>query len=258
MAKAAFDPKAKARRQKKIAIVGSIFLVALLAFQVPRTMKMLNPKSPVPATSPMPGPTTTTDATAAPAAAAAEPVAATVPAATADALVVNSDLSPTAQQGQLTAFTASFSSKDPFRQQLQSSTTTAAEAAPPEAKPKQKPAGGVIATGTAPTGFTQLRLSATISVNGVASAVGVETDFPSDSPLFHLVALTARTAQISIAGGSLSSGAPTVMLRLGKPLTLMNTADGTRYRLILVSTSTQAVAPPAVTTQATTTTTPTG
>ena len=89
-------------------------------------------------------------------------------------------------------------------------------------------------------------------MNGVPESVGVNADFPAAAPLFHLVALTATTAKIAIAGGSLASGAPTVTLRLGKPLTLMNTADGTRYKLLLVSTGAGA----AVTTPAASTTTP--
>jgi hypothetical protein len=52
-------------------------------------------------------------------------------------------------------------------------------------------------------------------------------------PLFHLVSVTAHTATISIAGGSYATGAPTVTLKENKPVTLMNTADGTRYTLIL-------------------------
>ena len=84
-----------------------------------------------------------------------------------------------------------------------------------------------------PTPTAPAPQSATLSVNGVEETVNVNSDFPAASPLFHLVALTATTARISIAGGSLASGAPTVTLQLGKPLTLMNTADGTRYTLIL-------------------------
>ncbi len=38
-----FDPKAKAKRQKIIAAAGGVLLLGLLAFQVPRTMKMLHP-----------------------------------------------------------------------------------------------------------------------------------------------------------------------------------------------------------------------
>jgi hypothetical protein len=82
--------------------------------------------------------------------------------------------------------------------------------------------------------------SAVISVNGTLMSVAVGTDFPQPSasdpslqPMFHLISLTARTAKISIVGGSYSNGAGAVTLRENRPLTLMNTADGSRYRLIL-------------------------
>ena len=45
--------------------------------------------------------------------------------------------------------------------------------------------------------------------------------------------MTKTTAKISIAGGSYTSGASTVTLRVNKPVTLMNTADGSRFKLIL-------------------------
>ena len=44
MAKKKHDPKAKAKRQKVIAAVGGVLLLALLAFQVPRTLKMMHPQ----------------------------------------------------------------------------------------------------------------------------------------------------------------------------------------------------------------------
>jgi len=65
--------------------------------------------------------------------------------------------------------------------------------------------------------------------------VNVGSDFPAADPLFHLVSLTTKSGKISIAGGSLSSGAAAVTIQLGKPTTLMNTADGTRYVILLVS-----------------------
>ena len=37
------DPKAKAKRQKINAGIGGVLLLAVLAFQVPRTLKMLHP-----------------------------------------------------------------------------------------------------------------------------------------------------------------------------------------------------------------------
>ena len=65
--------------------------------------------------------------------------------------------------------------------------------------------------------------------------MSVGSSFPSDDPVFKLVSLTSSTAKVAVAGGSLSSGAPTVTLTKGKKVTLMNTADGTRYDLVLVS-----------------------
>jgi hypothetical protein len=74
-------------------------------------------------------------------------------------------------------------------------------------------------------------------VNGEAGKVAVGATFPASDPVFRLVSLTRTTAKIAIAGGSLSSGDGTVTLTKGKKLTLMNTADGTRYELVLKSVS---------------------
>ena len=87
-------------------------------------------------------------------------------------------------------------------------------------------------------------LSAVISVNGKRGGVGVKQEFPAGAPLFHLLSLTKKTAKISVVGGSLAGGGQTLTLRRGKPLTLVNTADGTRFRLVLLSTSTKAAAAP--------------
>ena len=70
-------------------------------------------------------------------------------------------------------------------------------------------------------------------MNGTLYTVATASDFPQANPLFHLVSVTAHSAKISIAGGSYSSGAATVTLKENKPVTLVNTADGTRYTLIL-------------------------
>ena len=102
--------------------------------------------------------------------------------------------------------------------------------------------------------------TAVISVNGALYTVAVGSDFPEATssdpsivPLFHLVSVTAHSAKISIVGGSYSTGAPTVTLQENKPVTLMNTADGTRYKLILKPLGT-AVAAPAASTSTTSTT----
>jgi hypothetical protein len=53
--------------------------------------------------------------------------------------------------------------------------------------------------------------------------------------VFKLVSLANSTAGIGIAAGAYASGAQTVSLTVGQPLTLVDTADGVRYQLRLVS-----------------------
>jgi RNA 3'-terminal phosphate cyclase len=99
-------------------------------------------------------------------------------------------------------------------------------------------------------------------VNGVLYSVAVGNNFPDASatdpsiqPLFHLVSVTAHSAKISIVGGTYANGAPTVTLQENKPVTLMNTADGTRYKLILKPVGTPVVGPAAPTSTSSTTVT---
>ena len=55
--------------------------------------------------------------------------------------------------------------------------------------------------------------------------------FPKDDPIFRLTSLKG-TARVGIVGGGYANGAPTITLEKGgKPVTLMNTADGTTYVL---------------------------
>lgn len=251
------DPKAKAKRQKIYAGIGGVILLALLAFQVPRTLKMMNPPSDASASTP------TT-----PAAAATTPLAApslsggnaTAAAPTGGDGLVDSDAPPAPQSGQLLAF-GLFRTKDPFKQQLAVGGATGSAGATPTtgstgstgAKPSATPTSGGGGTGggtgggnPSGTGTTVVQVttpapaavtSAEISVNGGAQTVQVGGVFPSSDPFFKLVKLTRKSAKISIAGGSLATGAPTVTLTKAKPLTLQNTSDGTRYVLRLLSVS---------------------
>src|SRR5205085_10989857 len=91
----------------------------------------------------------------------------------------------------------------------------------------QTPVTPVSTTPTTPTAPAAPVTSATISVDGVSETVKVGSSFPAAQPLFVLVSLTRTTAKIGISGGSLESGAATVTLTKGKPLTLLNTANGT-------------------------------
>ena len=66
--------------------------------------------------------------------------------------------------------------------------------------------------------------------------MSVKGSFPSSDPVFRLVSVGAKSAKVAIDGGSYASGDPTITLVQGKPVTLVNTADGTRYRVVLVGT----------------------
>ncbi len=73
-----------------------------------------------------------------------------------------------------------------------------------------------------------------LSVNGNEESVTTGADFPSSNPIFQLNSVTATTAKVSIAGGSYASGQAALTLKVNKPVTLVNTADGTQYTLLLL------------------------
>jgi hypothetical protein len=257
MAKKKFDPKAKAKRQKVMLAVGSVLLLGLLAFQVPRTMKMM--KSPTASSSSSP-PTTTTSTTAGSTPLAPPSLDGSSTAATGAATAVSTASQSTdgvsdpsnplpPNSGQLVSF-SKFKSKDPFHQQISDcggdSTPTGpsacgsnAASAAPKAVSAQKPSSGSTPSASLFTGGSKTPAAkltrATISVNGVASSVNVGRSFPAAAPVFTLVSLTSGAAKIGIAGGSYENGAATISVKKGQAVTLMNTADGTRYVLRFVS-----------------------
>jgi hypothetical protein len=259
MAKKHVDPlKAKQKRQKVIAAVLGVLFLGVLAFTGPKTWKQLHPKAPPVATtaSSTAAPPTGTPTLAAPTLQGASPNAS----ATATGSLASA--APTLQDGQLASFSR-FASKDPFAQQLSddksatSSTGTGSGSTGSSGSSLPSPDGIPDIAGNEPAPGT-----AVISVNGTLYSVTVGDDFPETSPtdptsvpLFHLVSLTAHSAKISIVGGSYSTGARTITLKENKKVTLMNTADGTRYTLVLKPQGTDAGATD--TTGTGTTTTPT-
>jgi hypothetical protein len=238
---AKFDPKAKAKKQKIIAGVLGLVLVGVLAFQAPTILGAFgggsSTASEPAATTPPPAPAPAPATPGAPAAAPAAP-APTPPGGSAE--LVDSDPVPAPAEGQLVTFDR-FESKDPFVQQV--SDTPAAGQAPAEPK---APAGdandGQNAEGgegsqpeEQPVAATPAPRNATISVNGAEHVVAVGGSFPEGDPMFKLVSLKGRTARVGIVGGGYANGSATISLRRGgKPVTLMNTADGTTYVLRLV------------------------
>ncbi len=236
------DPlKAKEKKQKIIAGVGAVLLLGLMAVQVPKVLKHMNqkpPARPVAATTTAGATPSATPSLAAPTLRGEEQAASTP--ATADGGSLTSSVVP-AQDGQLASFSR-FSSKDPFSPQISENDTTSPAPAGGGSSPSpststssgsgSQPSGSSSGGGSVPAPG-----SAVISLNGALMSVTVGGDFPAataGSPaLFHLLSLTASTARITIVGGSYSNGAPAVTLTVNKPVTLMNTADGTRYKLIL-------------------------
>jgi hypothetical protein len=282
-----FDPvKAKAAKQKKIAIGGAVLLVLLLAVEVPKTMKRMHGSGGADWRTAQPAPP---DATAAPPTGLAVPTLAggnpAAPAATTTQEgPLASETAPTAAVGQLASF-GRFASKDPFASQAPTTPTATTPPTPPTPPTTPSSDGSVPgAPGAAVPGSTPaapptaVLTSAVIEVNKIKSLVTVNSDFPASTdpnmpPVFHLKSVTAHSAKVSIAGGTYSNGAPSITLQEGKPVTLMNTADGTRYTLVLwpqgtdvSSTTTGATpapsapapaAPASTTTSSTTTTTAT-
>jgi hypothetical protein len=229
------DLQAKAKRQKIFAAVGGVILLGVLAFQVPRTMKLLHQSnaaassstsSPSAATTPIVNPTL--------GGGSAAPGAPT----TADGLT-DPNGAVSSQAGQLLAFSR-FRSKDPFAQQLNVNCGES-EAGCGSTKGSRSQ-GGSPGGSTGATGQTGTALppagkgtAAVIAVNGSSETVQLGARFPASSPTFVLVSLTATTAKVGIADGSLEGSKQTVTLRKNVPVTLMNTADGTRYVLRLLS-----------------------
>jgi len=257
------DPQAKAKRQKVLAAVLGVVLVGVLAFQGPKTWKMLHPSDPSASSDSPPAATTapTTGPIAAPTLSGGNVTATAV--SSGDGLT-DPDAVPTPQSGQLLTF-GRFRSKDPFVQQLEScssapdaetGTTASCSSGSGPGSSSSGTAGSDASSGASGTSGSGSSLvvtsppssgsdgggtasgapaSARISVNGVPSTVRVRGRFPASDPTFTLVSLTRTAARIAIAGGSFETGQSTVTLTKSKPLTLMNTADGTRYTLRLLS-----------------------
>ena len=235
MAKKHVDPlKAKQKKQKiMLAVLGVAFL-GLLAFMGPKTWKQLHPPAPPPRVIPANGgnPVAGAPTLAAPTLGGAQEPAATTTDATGSLVTA----APIAQDGQLASFSR-FASKDPFAQQLSDAQSSSSA---PSSSGSSSSGGSANPGITGVPGNAPKPGSAVISVNGTLYTVATKTDFPQATatnptvvPLFHLVSVTAHTATISIAGGSYATGAQTVTLKENKPVTLMNTADGTRYTLVL-------------------------
>jgi hypothetical protein len=229
-----FDPKAKAKKQKIVAAVLGVLFLGVMVYQAPTILGLFGGGSSEVATEPAPPPSPAA-APAAPAGGTPTPVAAT-PAAAGSAELVDSDPAAAETQSQLITFDR-FTSKDPFAQQAEEGAESRTSQPSPEAgEPPTGVAGPEPQREPPPARPAASVGTAKISVNGVSTEVTVDGTFPASDPIFKLVSLTRSTAKVGIVDGTYATGSPTINLkRGGKPVTLMNTADGTTYVLRLVS-----------------------
>jgi hypothetical protein len=225
-------------RSKQLALVLGVVFIAVAAIQVPRLLKQLNPPKP------------------------AENAGSGL-VATAQSPTGVADLAVGAAT-QLDDF-SQLPLKDPFHSLVKTATasptttppaatTTAATTTTPTPKPKAaapaktpKPTPFIAAPPNPPN-------AALIELNGQRQIVGIGDPFPTAAPLFKLVALNKKSIQIGVFAGSFSSGDPTLAVKKGHKITLVNQFDGTHYVVKLVGLT---VAPVTATQPAATTTTPT-
>jgi hypothetical protein len=238
--------KDKAAKQKKMVIILVVVLALAMAYAL-HTMSSLNSSAPS-SSKPQAVAAGAVAPVAVPAAATATPVApslagtplASTPTASTDSSQLVAIVIPTADPGQLESFSR-FVSKDPFVAGGSSPLSSGSKGSSGSGSPPVVP----------PTPPAPPPVSAVISVNGTSEAVQSGTNFPLANPvvstngLFELVSLTAKTAIVSVVGGSYASGSQTLTLQVNRPVTLVNTADGTRYTLVLYPQGTVAPASPA-------------
>jgi hypothetical protein len=210
---------ARERKQKIFVVVGGLLLLALLAFQLPKLLG--GSSSPEAATTAgqttLAGQATTPTIGAPIAATGAAPVAAV-------------------ETAKITSFSL-FAPKDPFVQQVKTNNAVDASVGGGAATDIAGKAGKVaekakeFATGKAAAAAT------IVTVNGARQVLAPGTKFPAADPMFVLVAENpgAKSVVVGIIGGAYSGGAKTTKLKIGNPLTLVNTTTGARYKISLVS-----------------------
>jgi hypothetical protein len=262
MATTADTLAAKQAKQKKILIVLGVLLLALAAFQGPKLWKQVNGGSTSAAATSAEeeqaaAASAAAAATGAPAAETAQPAAAT-PTAALVGVGASTAARPTPGPGQLRSFTL-FVAKDPFVQALPAETSGATASTTEPTLSDTQPAGGGSSdagkadakdttgtTGSSSEGSGSGSSSqsappepapqyATIIVNGTPQPLELTDRFPQQGKTFVLVSLKPKLAEVGVAGGKLV-GSKTLDLKMGKSVTLVNTATGARYVLKLVYT----------------------
>ncbi len=207
---------ARERKQKIFVVVGGIFLLAMLAFQLPRLLGGSGEAAS--ATTPLPG------------------AAQAQPGAPAPVILVGSGGRAPGVPGPVVSLGA-FTRKDPFVQLVTTGDAAATDTASAKGSEQGSGAGGKSAKGFSLGEKAAAPAVTIVSVNGARQALEEGARFPSSDPVFVLVSEQpkAKSVVVGVVGGAYESGAKTVKLRVGKPLTLVNTATGAEYRMTLVS-----------------------
>jgi hypothetical protein len=222
----------KQRQQKIVLIVLGVVLLGVVALQGPKLLG--GSDEPAPAAAPATTPADTTVAPGTTTAGSATQTT-TIPPGTPRAVLVGVPvgggvvLKP--GEGQLRRFTL-FTAKDPFIQTLPKE-PTAGTPAKPQSGGTAPTDGGSQGGGSDSAPTPGAPTYATIAVNGDAEPIKVKQLFPEQEDLFVLVSLKGKTAKVAVSGGSFTDG-QTITLKLGKNLTLVNTATGARYSLKLL------------------------
>jgi hypothetical protein len=246
--------KQREKRTKIAAIVGTVLMVLVAAYEIPPMLKIMNKKPPA-GTTYDPGPRTSVGGLPNVAGGAA-----TTAAAAPSGQLVDTDLPPASGAGQLVSFSV-FETKNPFTPQVSNagassgsgaatSTTSTSANKPgadvpttsgPTTTTPTPPGVSAVPPTQGPSGTTTTTAApqptVSLSVNGVVSHVASGGTFPSGTPVFRLASWTKGSAQIAIVGGSYATGTGTLTLQVGQAVTLENQTDGKRYKLELLSTS---------------------
>ena len=208
---------ARERKQKIFVVIGGLLLVGMLAIQLPKILGG--------STSPgAAAPVTTTDASGLP--------VQVVPQGAAPVALV----APVPASAKITSF-SSFDAKDPFVQQVATQVPAAAAKEGGTTATKRESGSTETPTTKFTTGKTTAAAVTIVTVNGARQVLEPGMKFPTGDPLFVLVAEKpgAKSVVVGIVGGAYSGGAKTTTLKAGKPITLVNTTTGARYKISLVS-----------------------
>jgi hypothetical protein len=207
--------KAEEKRKKMILAGGSVLLVALMVFQVPRVLKQLNPP---------------TVAAPASSSASTDPTATGVPGA--------GGAVPQAASPVRSPLLSKMKTKDPFVPLIrEKSSVTGAEPSSSGTAPASSPSspsvgfkpGSSTGTGQTASAAPASPVAAVIWINDRPQVVGLTKRFPAGAPTFKLVSVSGKLIKIRVAGGSFADGRKVMTIRKGRGITLVNTTTGVRY-----------------------------